>query len=329
MQMIRMAVIGRGWITEKWIGAAQKIPGVAVTAAYSRSLADARAFAQAHGAALWFDSLDALCASREVDGVYVASPIALHARQTIALLEAGKHVLVEKPMTVSRANAEKMFQAAQAHGVVLMEGLRSVHTPYMAAIRNSLPKLGVLRKARLSYCQYSSKFDAYKAGQLPNTFNPALGNGALMDLGVYLVAGMIHLFGMPRALTGHSGFLGTWEANGALLADYGAMQAELSYSKISQSALPSEIQGEKGALVIDHFADGGRLYIRYRGGETEELEGCAPGISLDAETRDFFDMVKGKAQPADWQALSLNTAQVMEEARAALGIHFPPEVFAV
>ena len=107
------------------------------------------------------------------------------------------------------------------------------------------------------------------------------------------------------------------------------MQAELSYSKISQSALPSEIQGEKGTLVIDHFADGGRLYIRYRGGETEELEGCAPGISLDAETRDFFDMVKGKAQPADWQALSLNTAQVMEEARAALGIHFPPEVFAV
>ena len=292
MQMIRMAVIGRGWITEKWIGAAQKIPGVAVTAAYSRNLADARAFAQAHGAPLWFDSLDALCASREVDGVYVASPIALHARQTIALLEAGKHVLVEKPMTVSRANAEKMFQAAQAHGVVLMEGLRSVHTPYMAAIRNSLPKLGVLRKARLSYCQYSSKFDAYKAGQLPNTFNPALGNGAL-------------------------------------LADYGAMQAELSYSKISQSALPSEIQGEKGTLVIDHFADGGRLYIRYRGGETEELEGCAPGISLDAETRDFFDMVKGKAQPADWQALSLNTAQVMEEARAALGIHFPPEVFAV
>lgn len=212
--MIRMAVIGRGWITEKWIGAAQKIPGVAVTAAYSRSLADAgpspRPTARRCGSIPW-----RRCARpREVDGVYVASPIALHARQTIALLEAGKHVLVEKPMTVSRANAEKMFQAAQAHGVVLMEGLRSVHTPYMAAIRNSLPKLGVLRKARLSYCQYSSKFDAYKAGQLPNTFNPALGNGALMDLGVYLVAGMIHLFGMPAPSPATAAFWGRGRPTG-------------------------------------------------------------------------------------------------------------------
>ena len=71
------------------------------------------------------------------------------------------------------------------------------------------------------------------------------------------------------------------------------------------------------------------VYLRWLNTPADWLEGCAPGISLDAETRDFFDMVKGKAQPADWQALSLNTAQVMEEARAALGIHFPPEVFAV
>lgn len=327
--MIRMAVIGRGWIVEKWMDAAKRSGNVEVAAAYSRKLEDARAFAQANGAKLWFDSLEALCACDAVDGVYIASPIFMHARQSMQLLRAGKHVLVEKPMTVSHANALQMFEAAEANHVVLMEGLRNVHTAYMQTIRANLSKLGTLRKARLSYCQYSSKFDAYKAGQMPNTFNAALGNGALMDLGVYLVGGMVYLFGMPQSLSGHSSFLGDWEGSGTLLADYGALQVELSYSKISQSVIPSEIQGEAGTMVIEHFADGGRLYIRYRNGEIEELEGCAPGISLDAETRDFFAMLRGTPQKCDWKALSLNTAKLMEEARALLGIQFPQSVFAL
>lgn len=327
--MIRMAVIGRGWIVEKWMDAARRCGNVEIVAAYSRKLEDAQAFARANGASLWFDSMEALCSCDSVDGVYIASPIFMHARQSIQLLQAGKHVLIEKPMTVSHTNALKMFQAAEASHVVLMEGLRNVHTSYMQTIRANLPKLGTLRKARFSYCQYSSKFDAYKAGQMPNTFNAALGNGALMDLGVYLVGGMIYLFGMPLSLAGHSSFLRDWEASGTLLADYGTLQVELSYSKISQSALPSEIQGEAGTMVIDHFADGGRLYIRYRDGRLEELEGCVPGISLDEETRDFFDMLLGGPQKCDWKALSLNTAKLMEEARGLLGIQFPQSVYAL
>lgn len=327
--MIRMAVIGRGWIAEKWIAAARKNEGFELAAVYSRRMEDAQAFAEKMGAKLCFDSLEDLCASDAIDGVYIASPILMHARQTIALLKSGKHVMVEKPMTVSLANAQKMFEVASQNQVVLMEALRSVHTAYMDTIKRNLPKLGAIRMARLSYCQYSSKYDAYKAGQLPNTFNAALGNGALMDLGVYLVEGMAYLFGAPQNLTGHSTFLGDWEAAGTLIAGYDGFHVELSYSKICSSAIPAEIQGENGTMVIDHFADGGRLYIRYRNGEIEELEGCAPGITLDAETRDFFAMVGG-AQPAfDWQALSLTGAKIMEDARRVLGIDFPEDVYAL
>ena len=96
--------------------------GAAIAGVVSRDMGRARDFGEKHGAAHAYDNLDELLRDPGVDVVYIASPNALHAEQTIRAAEAGKHVLVEKPMALSTADAERMIEACDAAGVRLCVG---------------------------------------------------------------------------------------------------------------------------------------------------------------------------------------------------------------
>jgi 1,5-anhydro-D-fructose reductase (1,5-anhydro-D-mannitol-forming) len=95
-----------------------------VVAAYSRDMGRAEAFAQKHGIANAYDSLDDLLANPDVDAVFISSPNFVHASQTIAAAEAGKHVLTEKPMAVSVNEAADMVRACRDNGVKLGVGFQ-------------------------------------------------------------------------------------------------------------------------------------------------------------------------------------------------------------
>ncbi|WP_133151854.1 Gfo/Idh/MocA family protein, partial [Vibrio splendidus] len=116
-----------------------------------------------------------------VDAVYIASPNSLHAPQAIQMMTAGKHVIVEKPIASNFALAEQMYQVAEEQSVILFEAYMSSYLPNFDIVRQSIPKLGKLRKANINYCQYSSRFQKYLDGENPNTFNPAFSNGSIMD----------------------------------------------------------------------------------------------------------------------------------------------------
>ena len=192
---IGFATIGTSKITQKFLSAAKECEGFKLVAVYSRDIKKAEQFAGEQGAERFYDSLDMLVADKDVEAVYVASPNYMHYKHVMKLLKAGKHVFCEKAIASNNAEAEEMFRTAQERNLVLLEAVRPVFDPGMQAIKNNLYKLGAIRKANISYCQYSSRYDSFKEGQEHNIFSRECSAGALMDIGVYCVHTLLYLLG--------------------------------------------------------------------------------------------------------------------------------------
>ncbi|CAG7637410.1 scyllo-inositol 2-dehydrogenase (NADP(+)) IolU [Paenibacillus solanacearum] len=326
--MIRFGVIGTNWITEKFIEAARKTEGFLLTAVYSRTEAKARAFADAWTIPHCFTDVERMAESPEVDAVYIASPNAFHARQAIACMNRGKHVLCEKPLASNADEVRAMIEAARRNGVVLMEALKSTTVPQFQAVREHLPKIGRVRRYAASYCKYSSRYDAYKQGTVLNAFNPELSNGSLMDLGVYCIYPLAALFGKPEQIMAGGILLDSGvDGQGSLILKYRDMEAVIMHSKISNSDLPAEIQGEDGTMVIDQINDPGHVHIRYRDGSVENIAAPDEISAMTYEVREFIGLLQqNRAESAmNSHAVSLIAMQIMDEARKQMGLRFPAD----
>ncbi|MCF0133097.1 MAG: Gfo/Idh/MocA family oxidoreductase [Blautia sp.] len=198
--MVTFAIIGTSGIAKKFVKAAGTCSGCKVEAIYSRSKEKAEAFAKEQGLERCFDDLEALAADEDIDAVYIASPNSLHCRQAIQMMNHGKHVLCEKPLASNRRGVELMFHSARENHVVFMEAMRNLHDPGLRIVKENLHKVGKMRHAEINYGKYSSKYDDFLAGNLPNIFNKEFSTGALMDMGVYCVEPMVDIFGMPRSI---------------------------------------------------------------------------------------------------------------------------------
>lgn len=326
--MLRFALIGTNWITDRWVEAAGLLDGVEITAVYSRTEERAREYAQKIGVRTMFTDLQEMAHSAVYDAVYIASPNAMHANQAILLMNAGKHVLCEKPMASNRAEVDAMIRAAQVNRVLLMEAMKTTLTPGFCTIREHLPKLGTIRRYAASFCKYSSRYDAYLNGQVRNAFKPELSNGSLMDLGVYCLYPLVVLFGKPKRVHASAVMLASGvDGEGSLLLEYEGMEAVLMHSKISNSALPSEIQGEEGCMVIDHIAEPGHIEICYRDGSRETLSFAQNEPSMLYEVQEFIRCVANGQLESETNshARAQLTASIMEQAREQFGLSYPAD----
>ena len=138
----------------KVVPAMKQAEDTIVVAAYSRSSERASAFAEKHGIPNSYDSLDALLENPEVEAVFISSPNSLHAEHTVKAAEAGKHVLVEKPMAISVAEATEMVRACQTAGVYLGVGFQlrfhAGHEMARDLIQNGA--LGTIAMAQAQWC---------------------------------------------------------------------------------------------------------------------------------------------------------------------------------
>lgn len=326
--MVRFATIGTNWITEAFIEAAKEIEDFTLAAVYSRTEEKAREFAQKTGAARTFTDLEELAKSDEIDAVYIASPNSLHAEQAVFLMNHGKHVLCEKPLASNQKEVNAMIEAARRNGVVLMEAMKTTLLPNFQAIRQHLHKLGKIRRYFASYCQYSSRYDAYKQGTVLNAFNPAFSNGALMDIGVYCIYPMVVLFGKPNRLQASSLKLESGvDGEGTIIFTYEDMDAVVMYSKITNSYLPAEIQGEDGSMLIDAIHTPTKVEIRYRDGRVEDVSVPQEKHPMYYEAKEFIELIKNGKRESEVNSHehSLLTITLMEEARKQTGIVFPAD----
>lgn len=296
--MIRIATVGSGDITTALVTAVGEAEGIRVEAAYSRDADRARAQADTFGAPLAFADFDELLASDDVDAVYIASPNAVHGAQALAAIRAGKHVLLEKPAVLAVEEWDALVAEAEAHGVVLLEAMRTEYDPGFAAVRELLPELGVLRRATLRQESRSSRYSLVLAGERVNIFDPAMGGGALLDIGVYPVHAMVSLFGVPETVQGAAVTIASGaEGAGVVLATYPGLVVDVEYSKITRSGYGSEIQGEDATLAIDHIASPRRLTVTSDAG-TREIVLDQPQHSLLGEVERFVSLIASGASAA-------------------------------
>jgi predicted dehydrogenase len=183
MEVVRIGVLGAARIAPPaLIKPARNNPRVEVVAVAARDRARAEKFAAKHSVPKVLDGYDALIASPDIDAIYNPLPNGLHAEWTIAALEAGKHVLCEKPFTSNAAEAEQVAAVAQRTGLVVMEAFHRRYHPLaqrMVEIVRS-GELGTLQHVSMSLCFPLPRFSDIR-------YQYDLGGGALMDAGCYTV----------------------------------------------------------------------------------------------------------------------------------------------
>ncbi len=323
--MIRFGMIGTGKIAEKFWQANRYGKEFELTAVYSRTLERARAFGFQKGSLQYYDDLEAFANSDSMDAVYVASPNCCHHDQVMTLLKAGKHVLCEKPLASNLKEAEEMFAEAEKQNLILLEGMRSIYAPSFEKMIPYMETLGTIRRATLQYCQYSSRYDNYKRGIVENAFKPELSNGALMDIGVYVVSCMIRLFGAPQSVKASGIKLSNGvDGAGTILMEYPDMIGEAIYSKVTDSAMPSQIQGEAGSMLVQEIENVKDLRI-VRKGVVQSIHFEQSDNILNYETQEFIKMIKTGMGWEKSKEITLETMKVLDEARRQLHIVFPAD----
>jgi predicted dehydrogenase len=245
---LRWGVVATGGIATVVIGDLRRLSDVDLVAVSSRSLDRAQRFAAAHQIPRAYDSHLELLDDPDVDVVYVATPHAQHHAISKAALLAGKHVLCEKPLAMTVAQAEDLVTLARQRGLFLMEAMWTRFNPLIRLLRTLVQRgtIGEVRSVRADF-GFAQPYDP--AHRL---WNPELGGGALHDLGIYPVSFAHLLLGQPQWLRAH-GFLAPTgvDAEAALLLGYpDGVHAMLGCSLVSSPPAGATVIGTNGRIEL-------------------------------------------------------------------------------
>ncbi|MBM7662053.1 putative dehydrogenase [Bacillus mesophilus] len=328
--MVRFGVIGTNWITDRFLESVKDLHDFELHAVFSRTTEKAEEFAEKYDINYTFTNYEEMAKSDVIDAVYIASPNSLHKEHAIVFLNNGKHVLCEKPLASNVSETKEMIKAATENNVLLMEAMRTTLHPNFKVIKENLYKLGTIRRYFASYCKYSSRYDAYKAGTILNAFNPNLSNGSLMDLGVYCIYPMVVLFGAPLSVKGTGVLLESGvDGGGSLIAQYEGMDAVIMHSKMNNSFLPSEIQGEEGSMIIhDNISSPDLVEIKYKDGSEETISMDRDQPEMYYEAEEFIKLIQEGKTMSSINSFenSLHTAEIMEDVRKQLGLIYTADL---
>lgn len=324
--MVKFAVIGTGWIAEEFVKGTELVGGLKFSAVYSRSKEKGKAFAEPFGGAEVFDDINALAKS-DVDAVYIASPNSLHYEQSKLMLQNGKHVICEKPITVEPEEFEELRALAQEKGLVYMEAIMYMHLPARKTLKKALENLGEITTAHFDFSQLSSKYPALKRGDLPNIFNPKFATGCLMDLGIYCVYPALDLFGEPKKITSTAGFLSTGaDGYGTTVFDYEDKQVTLTFSKVGQSRFGSQIFGDNGTISTPSISKLVNVsYFDNDGNETALTPDTEKHVLMSYEAQSFYNYIinpEAKQELEIINGLTLAVSKAMKIIREKTGTKF-------
>lgn len=325
---VRFGIVGTNFIVDKVLDAARLDSRFELTATYSRTQEQADLFAKKHNIPYTFTSLEDMASSTLIDAVYIASPNSFHAPQSILFMKHGKHVLCEKPFASNVNEVKEMIAASEQNNVTLMEAMKPTLTPNFSVIKDHLKEIGTIRRYFSCYCQYSSRYDKLKEGVILNAFDPKLSNGAVMDLGVYTIYPMVVLFGRPKKISAMGSKLSTGaDGQGCVNFEYEGMEATVLYSKIADSHLPTEIQGEEGTITSDRINIISDVTLQPKGKDKITISTPNPTHEYYFEVAEFINLIEeGKREShINSHENSLITIEIVDEIRRQIGVIYPSD----
>ena len=321
---LRWAVIGCGVIANQ-MAESLALAGRRLAGVQNRTRAKAEAFAQAHGVARVYDTLEELCADPDIDAVYVTTPHNTHIRYLRAALAAGKHVLCEKSITLNSAELDEARGLARANGVVLMDATTILHMPLYRELL-SRAKAGEFGRMNLAQVNFGS-FKPYD----PKTrfYNRGLAGGAVLDIGVYALS-IMRLF-METAPTevvslGNTCETGVDVAGGAVCRNESGQLGVISLTLHSKQPKRAVVSFDKCYLEVDQYprADHARI-VWTDDGRIEEVSAGTEAYALCYEMADLELAVAGDERAASLIGYAADVMRVMDKLRADWGVVYPEE----
>lgn len=322
-QNVRWGILGLGGIAATFAADLPLVPGAELAAVGSRDQATADAFAERHGFARAHGSYAALAADDEVDVVYIATPHAYHHAGAMLCVEAGKHVLVEKPITLDLATAAQLVEAAHSHNVFLMEAMWMRCNP---AIRKAaeLVDEGAIGWVSAIHADFGLQ-GPFDAGHRLRA--PELGGGALLDLGVYPIH-LAHLFmGVPASVQAwaHLTPERVDEHTGVLLGWQSGAVAALTCSINGESRNAASITGTEGRIDFPPGFMVPRSFTLSRSGkapETFEFEFPGSGYQFEAAEVQRCLAAGELESPLVSQATTLEVMNLLDSIREQIGVFY-------
>lgn len=323
MKTYNWGILGTGNIANKFARALLLLDNVNLYGVGSRKQENAERFAAEYGIKGFAGTIEEFLSHPGIDIVYIASPHSRHFEHTLKALANGKHVLCEKPMSITAAEVEIMVGEARKSGLFLMEAL---WPPFQPSYLKAEEIMNTGKMGRLVHMR--SKF-AFITPYDPEirTYNLQLGGGSLLDVGIYPIMDILRYMGEPDSIVASSVIspTGADESTSFVFKFRDGRLAEGYSSFVSMAGTSTEFNCEKGNLIVSRSRDRAQhLFIEYPN-DTEDriFTPAAQGYHLEAvEVMNCLDrgMTESSVVPLSF---SLKLAKTLDAVRMKAGIKYP------
>ncbi|MFJ4225635.1 Gfo/Idh/MocA family protein [Microbacterium sp. NPDC089695] len=326
MTGLRWGILATGFIADTF-AADLRTAGIDLVAVGSRSQESADAFAARFDIPRAHASYEALVADPDVDIVYVSTPHPMHHENAKLALEAGKHVLVEKAFTLTRAEAEDLQRIATERGLLAMEAMWTRYLPHMVRIREIIAA-GTLGEIRAVTADHTQKLPTDPSHRL-NALE--LGGGALLDLGIYPISFIWDILGAPQTITAVARLIETGadsEVATIMTHDGGAISTSLSSSRAAGPDVASII-GTEARIDIDRvwYTPTSFRVVLPDGTVAEEYVSEVAGRGMEYQAMAAERLIRDGILEGDILPLAESVAIMgtLDEIRAQIGVRYPQE----
>lgn len=324
---MRWGILATGGMAAAFARELALLPDAELLAVGSRSQASARRFAERHHVPRAYDSWARLAADPDVDVVYVATPHAAHHAAVRLCLEAGKHVLCEKPFTLNAAEAAELVALARARGLFLMEAMWTYCLPAVRRVAE-LVREGAIGEVR---CVQADLGFVAPADPTHRLRDPRAGGGALLDVGVYPVALAHLILGAPDHVAAWAVLTpeGVDETTGAVLGYDGGAVATLTCSIGAENAGAASVSGTKGRIDLPRgFLSADGFTLHRRGADPEEFRfPASQGLGYHVEAAEVMRCLRAGLTESPLVPLdgTLAVMTTLDTIRARTGVRYPGE----
>ena len=249
---MRVGIIGAGMIVSDFLNFAHEVEGMKLEALCATPSEEdkVKELCGKYGIPKYYTDVNEMLKDDEIDVAYVAVPNHLHYIFCKKAMEANKHVICEKPFTSNSNEAKDLINLAKEKNLIILEAVSTRYLPNTLSIKDKLKELGDIKIVSANYSQYSSRYDAFKKGDVMPAFNPEMSGGALMDLNIYNINLMVTLFGEPKNVDYQANIEKGIDTSGILTLDYGTFKGVCIAAKDCKAPVSTNIQGDKGCINI-------------------------------------------------------------------------------
>lgn len=292
-----------------------------------RSAAETARLCAEHGVLAGYSDVAEMLAKTEADAVYIAVPNHLHAPLARQALEQGKNVILEKPFSSNDRESAALAALARQKNLFLFEAISTLYLPNYQKTKEWLGKIGKIKLVSCNFSQYSRRYNAFCAGEVASTFDPAQSGGALMDLNVYNLHWLLGLFGAPKQLSYAANVERGIDTSGVLLLEYDGFRAVAIGAKDCSAPCRYTIQGTAGYIQMESPANACRDATLHLNDGTQERYAQNPASRLEPEFRFFAQQIAAGDRRACDALLdhSLAVSRALTQARRSAGIRFPAD----